>query len=293
MAARRYGFLRATATVGGQEICLRTVARAELDREPGPAEAATIPPVADGGGPSFEGFVREIADRVGLEVAVKVDPRLVANAATGERTVFVADRLFRPTEARRLAVHEVLGHLVVAANARAQPMKLLEVGTAGSFVDQEGVALWLEEASGLMEPQRRRTIGARYLAASWMHDGASFGEVAARLWRDEAFDEESSIAVAERTFRGGGVARDTAYLLGWLRVKAAIEGGSATLDELRSGRVSVEALEPLRGLAEAGLFVQPAFRPSLEYSLPATWGGTRPSTLPPSVATSLTMLELT
>ena len=37
------------------------------------------------------------AKHVGLHIAVKVDPDLIANAAVGERTVFIADRLVRRT----------------------------------------------------------------------------------------------------------------------------------------------------------------------------------------------------
>lgn len=295
VAARRYGYARGTVELFGAVVCLRQIAERELAGPRGETEPATVAPLrgSDEAASSMQGYVEALAERAGLEVSVRLDPRLVANAATGERTVFLADRMFGDVEARRIAVHEVLGHLVAAANARAQPMRLLEVGTAESFVDQEGVALWLEAESGLMGRARRRTIAARYLAAAWMHDGAAFADVATRLVREHGFAAEPAVAIAERTFRGGGVARDTAYLLGWLRVTLAMARGHAALDEMRLGRVSVRALPRLRELAAEGLVAQAPFRPSLAYSLPATWGGTSPSTLPPSVATSLTMLELT
>ena len=67
----------------------------------------------------------ELAAGVGLAVEVRVEPRLSAGAATGERTVFIAARRFGRNEARRLAVHEVFGHLLAAANGREQPLRLL------------------------------------------------------------------------------------------------------------------------------------------------------------------------
>ena len=111
--------------------------------------------------------------------------------------------------------------------------------TAGSFGDQEGVALWLEESAGAMDGHRLRTLAARVLATDGMHRGASFGEIARLLHLDHGFRPAHAIAIAERAYRGGGVARDVGYLAGWLRVRSAILARDVTLDELRSGRVGL------------------------------------------------------
>ena len=66
---------------------------------------------------------------------MRVEPNLTAGAATGDRTVYLADRRFGPREALRLAVHEVLGHLTSAANGRVQPLRIMEWGTGFSFAD--------------------------------------------------------------------------------------------------------------------------------------------------------------
>ena len=118
---------------------------------------------------------------------MRVEPRLSAGAATGERTVFVAARKFGRNEARRLAVHEVFGHLLSAANGRAQPLRLMQWGTAGSFVDQEGVALYMEEVAGVLDGARLRTLAGRVIAADMMHAGATFADTARKLLRDEGF----------------------------------------------------------------------------------------------------------
>lgn len=293
LASRRYGNGAETARLDGHDVPLLAVALGILSSEPDDREERTVPVTDVHGGPSLSGLVRALAERAGLEVSVRVEPRLLAGAATGERVVFLADRAFGVREAFRLATHEVLGHLVAAANARAQPMRLLEVGTAGSLRDQEGMALVLEEHAGFMDGHRRRTIAARYVALHRMHQGASFGDVVWELHDAHGFGAEDAVVLAERTFRGGGVARDGSYLSGWMRVRDALGGGTATVDELRSGRVSLDALPRLREGLQAGLYRPAAFRPSLSYNLVATAGGTSPSTLPPSVATSFTMLELT
>jgi uncharacterized protein (TIGR02421 family) len=300
LSARRYG--------RGTELVRTRAETGELAERPLSKVAntllATLPPragepavlEADGdrrAGRTVASYIRNAALGVGLDVEVRVEPRLASLAATGERTVFLADRRFSVREARRLTAHEVFGHLVVAANARAQPLRLLQIGLAGSFADQEGLALYLEEALGLMCSERLRTLAARVLATVQLYDGATFGDTALALVRDFGFSPAAAISIAERTFRGGGVARDACYLAGFLRVRAAIAAGTTDVDEMRRGRVSLAAVDALRELASAGLVHAPCYRPSLLLSRKLTLAGTKADTSPPSDAASLTMLELT
>ena len=293
LAARRYGTGATLAETALGPLPLSRCAREILDR----IEPASEPcEVAASGPGSLAALVESYAGEAGLEVRVRVEPRLSAGAATGERTVFLAARRFGRNEARRLAVHEVFGHLLSAANGRAQPIRLLQWGTAGSFVDQEGVALYMEEVAGVLDGPRLRTLAARVLAADMMHAGATFADTARKLHGDEGFSAAEAVAIAERAYRGGGVARDVAYLLGWLRVHHALAAGEASLDELRCGRVSLSALPVLRELSRAGYARGPAFRPVLpnfSRSLRSTSSGTTPLRSPPSDAASLIKLELT
>ncbi|MBZ0115665.1 MAG: DUF1704 domain-containing protein, partial [Sandaracinaceae bacterium] len=207
--------------------------------------------------------------------------------------VFLADRNFGRREALRFAVHEVLGHAVAAANARDQPLRLFEIGTAGAFDAQEGLALHLEERAGVLDAYRLRTLAARVLATDRMHAGASFGETARWLYREHSFSALDSVAIAERAYRGGGVARDVGYLHGWLVVRAAVSAGAPSLDVLRAGRIGLPTARMLPALVEAGLARAPRYRPSLAESLFATDAGTSWETSPPSIAASLTMLDET
>jgi uncharacterized protein (TIGR02421 family) len=293
LSARRYGRGSELVRAGKTQRQLSQLARHMLQRltpeEPGPAAL----PADARGGRSVAGMMRRAALGTGLDVAVRVEPRLASLAATGERTVFLADRHFTLREARRLTAHEVFGHLVVAANARAQPLRLLQIGLPGSFADQEGLALYLEEALGLMCSDRLRTLAARVVATVQLYDGAVFGEVARGLCDQHGFSPAAAVAIAERTFRGGGVARDAGYLAGFLRIRAAIRGGATSVDELRRGRVSLSAVPALRELEAGGYVARACYRPSLALSRKLTFGGTKADTSPPSEAASLTMLELT
>lgn len=292
LAARRFGTGTQKVPTANGESTLATVASGILDRIVDTPEEPTVAAEADHG-PSVASMMRELAASLGIELRVRIEPRLAAAAAAGDRTVFLAPRSFGRREALRLVVHEVLGHVVSAANGRAQPLRILEFGTAESFEDQEGLAIWLEEKTGALDGRRLRTLAARVVAADWMHAGASFGETARRLVRDHGFECEAAIHLSERAYRGGGVARDVGYLAGWLRVRAAIERGTVQLDEIRWGRVGLGAVPALRALAEAGILRAPPYRPSLVRSLRATGAGTSFETSPPNDAASLTRFELT
>ena len=307
MAAHHFGTGSETIRVDTEEISLRRVADrmlTELSPEP---EERVVPADAPSG-PSLAGIVRALARAAGLEIEVKVEPRLVANAAAGERTVYVAARTFGRREAQRLAVHEVLGHLVAAANGRAQPLGILAAGTAGSFGDQEGLALFLEERAGLMDGSRLRTLAARVWITARLHDGARFGDSVRELHRVHGFEPTEAVALGERAYRGGGVARDACYLRGWMNVRGAVGTGEVRLDELRSGKVGVADVPALRGLLAAGVIRPPLYRPetpkgtapvaaqptpSFLRSAVATVEGTSASTSPPSRAASRMMFEET
>jgi len=226
-------------------------------------EPRTIP--AEGPG-SLAAAMREVANAAKLSLDVKIEPRLAAGAATGDRTIFLADRRFGVRESRRLIAHEILGHAVAAENGRAWPLAIFSAGSADGFADQEGLALVLEEDAGVFDPERRRTLALRVLASDWVHDGARFVDIARRLRSDHALSAASALAIAERACRGGGVARDVAYLRGYLRVRAAIDGG-LSLDALRAGRISIALARQLPRFAELQIApIAPLRSPS---SLPA------------------------
>lgn len=293
LVARRFGDGRREVELPGGPVPLARLADGLLDSLPHREEPREIPACDAPGRPSLAALMHAMASTAGLRLEIKVEPRLSAGAATGDRTVFLADRWFGRRESLRFAVHEVLGHAVAAANARDQPIRIFEIGTAGSFSAQEGVALWLEEKAGLLDAYRLRVIAARVLATDRMHRGAGFGETARWLFREHGFSGLDAVSIAERAYRGGGVARDAGYLAGWLAVRTALGEGATSLDALRSGRVGLEVAEQLPSLVAAGLARFPRYRPSLSRSLSATEAGTSLETSPPSMAASLTMLEET
>ena len=149
MAARRFG-------TGGErvfegEALTALDAAHEILAEPSVEEEPKTIPAASSERANLRDLMLAYAKHIGLHIAVRVDPHLIANAAVGERTVFIADRLFGARDAQRLATHEVYGHLVSAFNGRTQALGIFAIGTAGSYGDQEGVAIHLEELAGFLD----------------------------------------------------------------------------------------------------------------------------------------------
>ena len=232
-------------------------------------------------------LVKELATWVGFPIEVVISDELSSRAAAGDRTVYLANARFGAREARRLAVHELLGHLVSAANAKRQPTSALLLGTARSFEDQEGVAVFLEERAGLLGPSRLRTLAARLLAAESVFDGASYGETAQLLHRRHGLSADEALTIAGRVHRGGGLAREGVYLPAYLRVRAAIVDQALELSALQRGRVSLGSLSELDRLERAGHLNPPAYTPSLAFIFGTTGEGTSFETSPPSFVTSL------
>ena len=291
MAARLFG-TGGEQLFEGAEHTVLDAAHEILATAPVEDEPRTIPAVAEKG-VDLRGLMLAYAKHVGLHIAVRVDSNLIANAAVGERTVFIADRLFGAHEAQRLATHEVYGHLVSAFNGRAQALGVFAIGTAGSYGDQEGVAIFLEELAGLLCAARQRTLAGRLLATHAMHSGVSVGDSARILVREHDFSPVDAVTLCERAFRAGGVARDAVYLTSWLRVRRAVNLGLTHLGELQLGKVSLESLPVVRRLARDGLVNQPVYLSNLAKSLGTTGAGTSSATSPPSFATSLTRLDAT
>ena len=291
MAARLFGTGSERLFVDAEQSVL-DAAHEILAHAPLEQERKTIP-AASAHRSNLRDLMLAYAKHVGLHIAVRVDPDLIANAAVGERTVFIADRLFGAHEAQRLATHEVYGHLVSAVNGRTQALGVFAIGTAGSYGDQEGVAIYLEELAGLLDHSRQRTLAGRLLATHAMHAGVSFGDAARTLVSEHEFSPEGAVTLCERAFRAGGVARDAVYLASWLRVRRAVARGEANLSELQLGKVSLSALPETRRLLREGLVSQPIYLSNLARSRGRTGAGTRSATLPPSLVTSLTRLDAT
>jgi hypothetical protein len=194
-----------------------------------------------------ESLWSELSRRLSRErfaIRIEVVKGLVSLAAVADGVVRVrAGARLTATAARRIALHEVEGHVRprVAGQALAG---VFAAGAARASEDEEGRAILLEERAGLLDVQRRQELARRYLATEGLRQGADFWETVTLLGQC-GMSAAVAIELACRVHRGGGLGRELIYLTGYYRVAAALAVRPELELVLKSGRVSLAAAEAL------------------------------------------------
>ena len=249
LASTRFSLPDAKAAAGASAVA------ADWLRIPSPPEAPAIRSDADEPGSLFREMQREVGLRR-LPFAVRTSPSLLSLAATGDRTIWIAEgRLVTAEDTRRIVLHEVIGHALPRTRALAMH-PLFSIGTARGADEQEGVALLVEERAGALGDARRRELGARHWAVERMCDGASFGDVARALTRDHGWPLSRALHVTERVFRGTsgrgpGLGRERVYIGALLRVREHLAERPFDEAVLTSGQVALGAIDRMRAISFA------------------------------------------
>jgi hypothetical protein len=185
-----------------------------------------------------------------LTVRIEVVVGLVSLAAVADGVVRVrAGARLSASTARRIALHEVEGHVLPRINGQRLG-GVFVAGSARASEDEEGRAILLEERAGLLDVERRRELARRFLAAESLRGGADFWDTVARLGQCGA-TLPSAVELASRVHRGGGLGRELIYLVGYQRVAVALAHRPELEHVLVSGRVALGAAEALlRGSIE-------------------------------------------
>jgi hypothetical protein len=145
----------------------------------------------------------------------------------------------------RIVLHEIEGHVRPRVLAQREELGLFRVGSANSGDDEEGRALLLERGAGVLEGARRRELARRHIAARGARQGAAFEDVVLELL-GLGQDITSAVEAACRAYRGGGLGRESVYLVSLARVARAFEAEPELESYFEHGRVSVEAARACR-----------------------------------------------
>lgn len=201
---------------------------------------------------------------LGLRLRIDVRRGQVAVAATGHGIVCVRPGVLLSAQAsERVATHELLAHALPRARASHAPWALLAVGTRGAGEDEEGRALLIEERSGLLDAERRRSLALRHVSALGVRAGAEPTETLRKLVALGASLEQAA-ELTLRAHRGGGLGRELAYLPAYFAVRSALAGEPGLERWLERGRLD---LGTARRLASGELEWQPV--PSGDARAPA------------------------
>ncbi len=209
---------------------------------------------------------------LGERCRLKISRRLTADAAAGATSVAVrAEARFSHRQARALAHHEGLWHVLTSLNGYDQPvLTVLGVGLAGFATSQEGGGVVAELLSGNMTAERLRELGERALSVDLVAQGADYLELFRYL--SHRFSPEKAAQLCERVFRGGVLTggapftKDAIYQRGYCRVfnflRHTVENGETSLFEaFFAGKMSVDDTPFIDALMHEGLVAPPRLLP--------------------------------
>jgi uncharacterized protein (TIGR02421 family) len=195
--------------------------------------------------PSFEGTVQLRSDIPSLMVV--------------DRELFVGTDSWLPHHRiDALVQHEVGTHLLTAETGGRQPLRMLEVGTAGYEETQEALGVLSEHLVGGLDGERLRVLAGRALAVRLLVDGARFNDVVEALVAT-GFRDLPAWTITMRVFRGGGYTKDVIYLRGLVALVEHL--ASRPIDPLLIGKMHLRDVPRVERLLAEGLLRPAAVRP--------------------------------
>jgi hypothetical protein len=178
--------------------------------------------------------------RCNVSVPIRVDRRLAAVATVDRDCVWIrGGETLTPSQARRVAVHEIHGHAVRRVRSRDPVNAVSLSGFKRSDEHEEGRAVWLEACAELLNSARRRELAWRHWAARACQRGADFVETV-NVLLDMECSLQPALAIALRVWRGGGLARESIYLRAYIQVRDVLNDSPAVEQWMQQGRYSMD-----------------------------------------------------
>lgn len=213
----------------------------------------------------FENFAQANHYPLKLEV---VDS-MIANALVSSDIVKINRKAkINRQQLKALAHHELGVHLATSLNAKAQPIKILALGSPVNTTSQEGLAMLCEYLAGFMSLDRLRMLALRVVAVESLIKEKDFRRTFTMLIEEFKLAEDKAFAMCSRVYRGGGFTKDYLYLKGFKQIITAYNN-KTNINNLLSGKVSMEQLPIINKLVEQGVlnspkFISPAIRRPME-----------------------------
>lgn len=239
---------------------------------------ASRPPATDDPATLTAEQARDVIARIvepvlGTHCSVRVSSRLTANAAAGSTRVAVRkEARFTAVQARALAHHEGLWHVLTSVNGYAQPvLTILGVGLPRFTESQEGMGILAEYLTGNLTDDRFIELGERTLAVDMAARGADYLQVYRSL--SEKFPAPKAAQMCERVFRGGVLTggapftKDAAYQRGYVRTFQFLRQAVLRVDRrlvlaFLAGKMNIDDAALIKHLITEGICVGPKFLPA-------------------------------
>jgi uncharacterized protein (TIGR02421 family) len=206
-------------------------------------------------------------------IRVELDDGIAANAVAGADVVRVKrGARFSQRDLLQLEHHEGYVHVATTLNGRSQRVfSFLGSGAPRTTTTQEGLAIFSEFISQVMDLERVRRLSDRILAIRMSEQGADFLELY-RFFLEHGHTESQAFDCARRVVRGGRVegaapfTKDVCYLDGLIKVSNFLrvtitKGHSEYVALLFTGKLDLEDVPMLAHLSREGLIDPPRFLP--------------------------------
>lgn len=206
-------------------------------------------------------------------IAVEIDPELTAKAAAGPTRIRLrGGASFSEYDRHQLLAHEAFVHSLTALNGRRQPLLAsLARASPRATATQEGLAVFAELMSGVIDITRLKRISLRIVAINMALNGADFVQVY-RYFSACGQSVADSFHSTQRVFRGvpltGGAAfaKDNVYLSGLLTVHTFFRWAlkQRRMDMLRhlfAGKLALHDVMTLQPHFASGAILPPRWLP--------------------------------
>jgi hypothetical protein len=175
---------------------------------------------------------------------------------------------FLNDDSLRLVVHEIGGHVLRWENARTQPEPLLSIPLGNTTATEEGLAVLLEEETGVIDDRQMSIYGARVIGVTL---SLELGIVDVGRHLAGIVGPEAAAEIALRCKRGlpdpnqpGGPSKDHGYLTGYLTVRKL---DPSAVRMLRSVKWPTDRLPEIQHLAEQNLWMPELLDPHSDHQL--------------------------
>lgn len=195
----------------------------------------------------------------------KIVPKITVSP--GNRAIYVNAAVnYAREEVERLKIHEIEAHVYRALNGGAQPFRIFAEGLAGYDETEEGLAIELEDLSGVLESDTRqmKLYAARALCAGLSME-MGFYDVFQEL--KKFFPADIAYRTTERAKRGlrdtsreGCLGKAFHYISGWMKVRKYVELGG-DLSILYLGKIGLGDVKMAKELLDDGVLKSPEYLP--------------------------------
>lgn len=155
-----------------------------------------------------------------------------------------------------LIQHEVGTHILTYCNGYQQPLRQMYAGFAGYDQLQEGLAVLAEYLTDGLTSERLKLLAGRVRAVDCMVKGVEFIETFRILIDKYNFKPKTAYFITMRVFRGGGLTKDAAYLIGLIQLIKYIKN-DGDLEILYCGKFHLKHVPIIRELLHRNILKPP------------------------------------